>query len=70
MKPKLDGDIEPIREEDMTKRQLVACVNGDLGLLRGARLVWRQPVKFRGEWCVRDHGRVPLIGRIGDIYVT
>jgi hypothetical protein len=69
-------ELAPIREEDMrdpglpNKRILVYRINGDLELLRVARPVWRKPVKFKGRWCVRDHGRVPLRGRIGHIYVT
>jgi hypothetical protein len=72
----ISKELEPIREEDMfdpglpNKRVLVYRINGNLGLLRVTEPVWRKPVKFKGHWCVRDHGRIPLRGRIGDIYVT
>ena len=36
--------------------------------------VWRRPVRYKGKWCVRDHGWVPLRGTIDDgggrAYVT
>jgi hypothetical protein len=46
-------------------------INGRFDLISCARAVWRRPVRHKGKWCIRDHGLVPLRGKLEDLtYVT
>jgi hypothetical protein len=73
---KLNGFV-PISEADPEWKFSSAIeiyvyrINGRFDLLSSAKGVYRRPVRHKGKWCIRDHGLVPLLGKIeGIAYVT
>lgn len=55
----VDDDLIAEAMSPGTGRVMVYRLNGHPYFV-GAKLVLRTPVKYKGEWCVRDNGRRPL----------
>lgn len=46
---------------------IVYLVNGDTSLIgRGAKPRSRKVIRYKGIWCIRDHGRIPIRGKTDD----
>lgn len=58
--PITDDDIE-CEPSGRPKKILVYRFNGGSYFV-GADPVWRRPIKFKRQWLIHDHGRVPLRG--------